>query len=263
MASRSIRMAGWSFLVVGALGAGADAAVIGDAVTIYADNGSFTDTFTIANGLLGPGAAVGELTYTLPGAITLPNTGTVIQNLTIRYVPENAVPAQENRIGLTYTLWTGASATTFTVSSGLFVLPGVPAQFGRGQATANITNGHQNIPADAGAAFAGLQPGGGGFLAQFDGAFGPAPLYVPAGSIFDVYGPNALVTTTSTNGSDFSSIAPTGVPRTSMSSQWRFNLTGGDQVGVTSSFFSSSVIPAPGAVALLALGGFATTRRRR
>lgn len=264
MASRStIQTSGLAAVVgVAIVTSAASASVSDPALTIHAVNGGGTDIVTIPLAFLAPGGPVGSLTYTLPSALTLPNTGAVIQNLNLIYVPENALPVQENLIGLNYTLWTGAQTTTFTVSSGLFTLDGAPAQYGRGSAGVSITNGNGNFAADQGVAYTGLA-GAGGFLTQFDGGFGGSPTYTPAGVLFEVFGPAALVSTTSTFGTDFVDYTFLGTNRTSMSSQWRFSLTGGDQVGVVSSFFSSSIIPAPGAVALLAIGGLVSGRRRR
>jgi xanthosine utilization system XapX-like protein len=45
-----------------------------------------------------------------------------------------------------------------------------------------------------------------------------------------------------------------------MSARWDFNLSAGDQVGVTSSYF---LVPAPGAVALFGLAGLTLGRRNR
>jgi hypothetical protein len=253
----------FSALAVAMVAGSANASVSDPALTIFADNGSATDVFTIPLALLAPGGPVGSLTYTLPGSVTLPNTGTIIQNLNLVYVPENAVPAQENRIGLNYTLWTGSEATTFTVSSGEFTLPGLPAQFGRGSAGVSITNGTFDGTADADVVFTGLQGGGLGFLTQFDGGFGAGPAYTPAGSLFNVFGPASFSSPNSDFGIDSLDYTFLGVPRTTMSSQWRFSLSPNDQVGVISSFFSSSVIPAPGAAALLAFGGLVVARRRR
>lgn len=264
MASRStIQTSGLAAVVGVAIVTGAASAAVSDpALTIHAVNGSGSDTLTIPLALLGPGGPVGSLTYTLPGIMTLPNTGAVIQNLNLIYVPENALPVQENLIGLNYTLWTGAETTTFTISSGVFTLEGMPAQYGRGSAGVSITNGNANFASDDGVTYTPLA-GAGGFLTQFDGGFGAGPTYTPAGTLFNVFGPGPLSSPTSTFGTDFVDYTFLGTDRTAMSSQWRFSLTGGDQIGVVSSFFSSNIIPAPGAVALLAIGGLVTGRRRR
>ena len=241
----------------------ANAAIIGDAVVIHAQSGVNIDIYVIAQGLLTESpAASGIFVYNSGGPVTLPNTGTVISALNLRYAPQTSGPF--NDIGINYTFLTGANTTTFTISSGEYFFGGSPAQSARGNDSLNITNGNSNFAADAAVTYAGLhQGGGGGFLTQVDGGFGAGPAYAPLGTLFQVFGPVALTSASSTSGSDFVLLTPLGTTRTSMSSQWRFSLTGGDQIGAVSTFRTSMVIPAPGAAALLAFGGMVAIRRRR
>ncbi len=249
-----------SALVVAGLSVSANASVSDPALIIYAQAGANVDTFTVPLALLGAGSEVGSLQYTLPVPLFLPNTGTWVRNLNLSYVPENALPVQENLISLGFTLWTGDATTNFTISTGTFGLA-QNAVIARGSANVGITDGNQNIFPNG---LVSYVPSNGGFLTQTNGGFGPAPAYAPLGTPFALLGPGAMSTGFgSISGGNNVPNGLLGVPGTDMSAQWRFSLTGGDQIGVTSTFFSSSIIPAPGAAAILAIGGLVATRRRR
>jgi len=237
----------------------ANAAIIGDALVIRAESGTNVDTFIVPQASLAegpPGVFVFTGVPLLDPGDGSNDTGTVFANLNLTFRPQTVGP--NNTVGLNYSLTTGPGTTVFTFSTGQYVFGGLPAQSGSGSASVNVINAN----ADAGVTYAGLQ-GGGGFLMQTDGGFGAAPTYTPAGLLFDVFGPAGLTNPTNANGLDFAFPTFLGGPRTSMSTQWRFSLTGGDQVAVVSTFNTNSVIPAPGAAALLAFGGMVLSRRRR
>lgn len=245
------------------IAAAASASVSDPALIIRAQSGANIDIFSVPLGSLAGGAEVGSLQYTLPGSLTLPNTGTRIQSLNLSYVPQNAVPVQDNVISLGFTLWTGDSTTTFTISTGEFTLPGAPAVIARASANVGISDGHLFAFPDGVANYAGGY-GGGGYFAQTNGWFGGDPTYTPAGTAFGIIGPAALAAPFgSDSGGGMIPNTVLGAAATSMSAQWSFSLTGGDQVGVTSTFTSSSIIPAPASAALLGLGGLLASRRRR
>lgn len=246
--------------VAAGVAAAANASVSDPALIIYAQSGPNTDTILVPLAALAPGAEVGSLQYTLPAPLFLPQTGTWIRNLNLSYVPENALPAQENLISLGYTLWTGANTTNFVISTGQFgIAPN--AVVAHGSANVGITDGTQLVFPDGLVAYT---PQNGGFLTQTNGWFGPGPAYTPTGNPFAVLGPGNMATGFGSI-SGGNNVPPTllGAPAANMSAQWRFSLTGGDQIGVTSTFFSSSTVPAPGAAAILALGGCVVSRRRR
>lgn len=249
-----------SAVVIAGLATAANASVSDPALIIYAQSGANVDTILVPLGLLAPGAEVGSLQYTLPVPLFLPNTGTWIRNLNLSYVPENAVPAQENLISLGYTLWTGGATTNFIISTGQFgITPN--AVIAHGSANVGITDGNGQAFPDG---LVSYVPTNGGFLTQTNGWFGAGPTYTPNGAQFAQLGPGNMATGFGSI-SGGNNVPPTllGAPAANMSAQWRFSLTGGDQIGVTSTFFSSSIIPAPGAAAVLALGGIVTFRRRR
>ncbi len=247
-------------LAVAGIAAAASASVSDPALIIHAQAGANVDTFVVPLGLLGPGAEVGSLQYTLPSPLFLPNTGTWVRNINLSYVPENALPVQENLISLGFTLWTGSATTNFVISTGQFgIAPN--AVIARGSANVGITDGTQIQFPDGAVTYT---PFNGGFLTQTNGAFGVGPVYAPLGSPFALLGPGPMSTGfASISGGNNVPNTPLGAPASDMSAQWRFSLTGGDQIGVTSTFFSTSVIPAPGSVAILAFGGILAARRRR
>lgn len=249
-----------SVLAVTGLAAAASASVSDPALILHAQSGANVDTFLVPLAALAPGAEVGSLQYTLPAPLFLPNTGTWVRNINLSYVPENALPIQDNLISLGFTLWTGQATTNFTISTGLFTLA-QNAVIARGSANVGITDGTQLVFPDGVVSYV---PGNGGFLTQTNGGFGPGPAYLPLGTPFALLGPGNMSTGFgSISGGNNVPNTPLTGPAADMSAQWRFSLTGGDQIGVTSTFFSSSIIPAPGAAAILALGGIVATRRRR
>ena len=251
-----------SAVAVAGIAAAANASVSDPALIIHAQSGANVDTILVPLAALAPGAEVGSLQYTLPAPLFLPQTGAWIQSLNLSYVPENALPAQENLISLGYTLWTGAATTNFTISTGQFgIAPN--AVIAHGSANVGISDGN-GLPNGFPNGLASYVPSNGGFLTQTNGWFGPGPTYTPTGSPFALLGPgNMSVGFGSISGGNNVPPTPLGAPASNMSAQWRFSLTGGDQIGVTSTFFSSSNIPAPGAAAVLALGGIVAIRRRR
>jgi hypothetical protein len=242
------------------LSAATQASVSDPALIIHAQAGLNIDTFTVPLALLAAGAEVGSLQYNLPAPLFLPNTGTWVQSLNLSYVPENAVPVQDNLISLGFTLWTGGATTNFVISTGEFgIAPN--AVIARGSANVGVTDGAgQNFPDG----IVQYIPSNGGFLTQTNGGFGIGPVYAPSGTPFALLGPGPMSTGFgSISGGNNVPATVLGAPASDMSAQWRFSLTGNDQIGVTSTFFSSSIIPAPGAAALLAFGGLVATRRRR
>lgn len=243
-----------------AIAAAAGASVSDPALIIHAQSGANVDTFSVPLASLAPGAEVGSLFYSLPAPLFLPNTGTWVRNLNLSYVPENAVPVQDNLISLGFTLWSGPATTNFIISTGqMTVTPN--AVIARGSANVGITDGAGQMPPDG---LVTYMPSNGGFLTQTNGWFGAGPTYTPTGTPFALLGPGTMSTGfASISGGNNVPNTILGAPATDMSAQWRFSLTGNDQIGVTSTFFSSSIIPAPGAVALLAFGGMVATRRRR
>lgn len=242
------------------LAAAAQASVSDPALIIHAQSGANVDSFSVPLASLAPGAEVGSLFYSLPAPLFLPNTGTWIRNINLSYVPENAVPVQENLISLGFTLWSGAATTNFIISTGEFgVSPN--AVVARGSANVGITDGAGQMPPDG---LVSYVPSNGGFLTQTNGGFAGAPTYTPTGTPFALLGPGSMSTGFgSISGGNNMPNTVLGAPASNMSAQWRFSLTGNDQIGVTSTFFSTSTIPAPGAAALLAFGGLVVSRRRR
>lgn len=163
------------------------------------------------------------------------------------------------QVALNFAVLAGGLPTMFTVTSALLSFPAINPAFAHASAAATVTD----LNGD-GASFTGAFAGGDAYLAQYNG-FVPGgttfttlvgPLSVPAGG-----GPSASGMDESLpGGGTFVNI---GGPVVDMSAQWSFTLSAGDLASGTSIYTISDVIPAPGAGALLALGGLAALRRSR
>lgn len=156
-------------------------------------------------------------------------------------------------VQLNFSVSAGTLDTSFVISSPLLSFPTIdPAQ---GRATAGVTvtdtdgngasltaNGQPSLYTSR---YNGLVPGGTLFADLIDG-----PVVAAA---FD----SATDSDSFPGGGMFS---PIGVAVSDMSARFAFTLTANDEASGTSSY---EIVPAPGAVALLGLGGLLAARRRR
>ena len=192
-----------------------------------------------------------------------PNVLGTITSATVGFKNYNpAFPAPFNdvkSVDLGFTVFAGASDTTFTVTSGLSSFANLwPGEL---RATGGMTL-TDSAGTPAGATVWGNQPGGAYYSTFYNGgapASGTsfADLIGQPGGFFSV-GTNA-----SDSRTDESAPAPNftliGGPIGSISAQWAFTLTQGDQAGTTSALWA---IPAPASVSLVGAGLLGMRRRR-
>jgi hypothetical protein len=156
-------------------------------------------------------------------------------------------------VQLNFSVSSGTLDTTFTISSPLLSFPTLDPAVGRASAGVSVTDTDGN-----GATMSpDMQPGL--YTAQYNGL-------VPTGTLFAdlLTGPVAAGAFDSATDSDSSpgggAFAPIGNPVSDMSSRFRFTLTANDEASGTSTY---EIVPAPGTLALLGLGGVLAGRRRR
>lgn len=156
-------------------------------------------------------------------------------------------------VQLNFSVSAGTLDTSFVISSPLLSFPVLdPAQ---GRATAGVSVTDTN--GDGASLSLNGQPGL--YTSRYNGL-------VPGGSLFAdlLTGPVTAAAFDSATDSDSfpggGNYAPIAGPVTDMSSRFAFTLTAGDEASGTSSY---EIVPAPGAVALLGLGGLLAARRRR
>lgn len=156
-------------------------------------------------------------------------------------------------VQVNFSVSAGSLMTAFTINSPLLSFATITNAAGRASAgvTATDTDGNGATVASAG------QPEL--YLSQYNG-------FVPSGTLFAdlIPGPvvaaafdSAAASESSPGGGLYSPIAN---PVSNMSARYAFTLTANDEASGTSTY---EIIPAPGALALLGLGGLAATRRRR
>lgn len=151
----------------------------------------------------------------------------------------------------------GIVNTTFTVTSTLLSFPTITN--GQAIASAAISVTDSATFGDVGqVSVVGLQPGGNAFSARFNGNTDSFAHLIATGS--QVISPGGTVAFVGQSAS-FPSYDPVTGSVFDMQSQFNFTLSRFDRAAGTSTF--EVVIPAPGALALLGLGGLVASRRRR
>lgn len=194
----------------------------------------------------------GSAVWVLPAPVDIMSGPTVIARLTqMTGFVRPIMGGLPNLISLGFTFRAGDSDTTFTVDSPLYGLDPIENEAARTSAGVTVTDQNGDGVTLTGAsadgfafrtAYNGVSPGGTEFAEIIAGvAAGPGGsntvnMADPGGGLYTAIG----------NVDD-------------MSSRWNFVLSATDQVGATSVW---EVIPSPGAVSLLALGGLVAARRR-
>jgi MYXO-CTERM domain-containing protein len=156
-------------------------------------------------------------------------------------------------VQVNFSVSAGSLMTAFTINSPLLSFATINSAVGRASAgvTATDTDGDGATVAAAG------QPAL--YLSQYNG-------FVPSGTLFAdlIAGPvsapafdSQTASGSSPGGGGFSPIAD---PVSDMSARFNFTLTANDEASGTSTY---EIIPTPGVIALLGLGGLVATRRRR
>jgi len=220
-------------------------------IRVTATNASGTGTFTVplADVTINPN---GSAIWILPAPVDVMDGPTVIARLTqMTGFVRPTIGALPNLISLGFTFTAGSSATTFTVDSTVFGINPITDEAGRASGGVTVTDRNSD-----GVTLTGASPNGFAYRTAYNGA-------APGGTQFAdlIQGVSAgpagsnTVNMSSPGGGLYTPIGDV----TDMSSRWQFVLTANDQVGATSVW---EVIPAPGTVSLLALGGLVAARRR-
>jgi hypothetical protein len=253
--------------IAAAIGMGAPAALAGgfsyETFFVSAKTGSGDQGFfllTIDHGDYDP--LSGTYDWSVPEAIEIRDVFSneliaTIMSAEIHYAlggPAGPQPGGGNPIvNLDFAIQADDELTEITVTSALLDFDTINGAEGRSSAGITVTD----LLGD-GAAMNGLQPDGNMYTAQYNGL---APGGTQFTSFFDTleasdFGSNS----TSAESAPGGAFLPIGDPVNNMSSQFNFSLTPFDLASGTSTW---EIVPAPGAIALLALGGLVGTRRRR
>lgn len=236
---------------VGALGSAAQAEIIGPGITITATNSLGTSTYTVE--LDDPFSETfpnGNWRYVLPDPVVMRNdTGDVIATLNDLRGDVFTNP----HVLIVFDVTAGMSDTVFQVSSAIETVGPFPAASAMGGGAAAMTWADSN--GVGGATVTGLYGDGAAHRMLINGV---APGFGnPLASV--LVGPFTVASGTDSTFVNTGGI-PAGVAITSIGSQFRFRLSAGDTATGNSTF---TVIPTPGAAALLGLGIFAYGFRRK
>ena len=229
-----------------ALGAAASAQLSDPYLLVRATNAGGTGTFMVPLANTSPGPN-GSTTFSLGAPEDIfdgPNLIATVTQLTSTVRPMNGT--QPNTISLSFTFYAGSTDTTFEVLSTIFTFDPIENTAARATAGITITDSDGN-----GATSMGTIDG-----AHYSARYG-------ANTFADLLNDTVTAGMGGSNTDDDRSPTTGFTPiagATDMTAVWGFTLSANDQVGVTSSYF---IVPAPGALALLGLGGLTMARRRR
>lgn len=165
-----------------------------------------------------------------------------LSNTTMRYISDPVV-------SLSFSLMAGGSGINASIASGLLSFS---TAFSEGKASASVTVTDSD---GDGATLTGMASGGEMYSAHYNG-------YLGAGTTFASHDGASLVAGAWDSNSTSESLGFLTIGNAfDMSSQYAFNLSANDQASGTSVWVTQP-IPAPGALALMGLAGFAARRRR-
>jgi len=178
------------------------------------------------------------------------------------YNPAFPVGVQDLKsVEVAFTVTAGASDTSFIVTSGLSSFANLfPGEL---RATSGMTL-TDSAGSPGGATIYGDQPGGAYFSTFYNAVGGVPATGTTFADLLSVGGSQSVGVNGSTSWSEDYPVTPgtfdpVGVAIGSLSSQWAFTLTQGDQSGTSSAFFA---IPAPASVTLVGVGLMGLRRRR-
>ncbi len=170
----------------------------------------------------------------------------------------DATLVQDPEVNLNFAVQAGPNPTVFYVASSEITFDPIDPAWGRASAAFTLTDSSGDFD---GAWLTGIGDTGGAYLAQYNGwagnPMGPDGITFAEGIFSMAAGPGGIVDETYNEPESGYSGIPD--PVDSMSSLISFELSAADSASGTSAF---SIIPEPGALALLALGGLALLRRR-
>ena len=240
-----------SFLIgvscAGVMAASAQGGVIGNAITITAQNGSTSGQWQISNDAI-QWDAEGRWSWNSSGPVTIRdgsnNAVAVLDSLSLGYQEDPVV-------SVSFAVTASSTPTMFTISSGLLSFP---AFFGEARASSTFTltdldgDGAGMIGAFGGDAYRatlnGLIPGPTMFTSQIPSYVSPAFTATPAGASTPI-GPGFI---------------PVGLI-SSMQAAYSFTLSANDSASGTSVFVTR--VPTPAGFMIVALAGVLGGRRRR
>lgn len=163
---------------------------------------------------------------------------------------------QDPQVTANFNVSSGVVNTSFTINSSFLSFPTIPGAIGLATAFIGVTD--SAAFGDIGSVtLTGLQPGGSAFSARYNNntqtfinLITGGTAGVGAGGSTSFIGQNP----------SFPGYDTLGASASDMQSQFRFTLSRFDRASGTSTY---EIIPAPGAAALLGLGGLVAARRRR
>jgi hypothetical protein len=151
---------------------------------------------------------------------------------------------------LNFTAQANSSTTTFVFTSGLVTFGALVNPTAQASAGVTVTDNNGN-----GASFTGLQSDSRAYWANYNGT-------APAGTNYATFFPAVSATALQGSNSMSDNLGPTPIAGSvsSMSAQFNFSVSAFDAATGTSNF---QIVPTPGALVLLSMGGMAAVRRRR
>lgn len=175
----------------------------------------------------------------------------VTRGIVATLVTGNLFIQTDPQINLGFSVQAGDSDTEFTITSALLSFPTISNAEGRASAGLTATD----VTGD-GATLTGTGPGGGAYLAQYNG-------FVPGGATFSELVPSVVAPQFGSwsefendpNGGGFRAIAD---PVSDMSAQLNFTLSQNDLASGTTNFI---IVPEPASLMLIAIGALALRRR--
>lgn len=248
--SKTVQMGARGVLVVGAIAALAGSAHAGLSqiiLEVHAEVNGMTGTYQVPQsaGVWTGQQFVWQLQQPAPIVSSTGQTLGMIQNAAV-FVVEDPI------IAVNFNIASTALNTSFTISSPLLSFPTIGSAIGSASAAVSVT--------DLGGDGATLTPNGpGAYNAHYNGL-------VPGGTTFAdlLAGPVIAAPFSTANASqDFpggGGFVPIAGAVSDMSARWDFTLSPNDIASGTGVF---TVIPAPSAIGVIALGGLLAGRRRR
>lgn len=219
----------------------ASAGIVGDAFVITATNANGTDSFSIPQSSLQWSNDTQSWVFETSGGWSESmSNGVTLTSISTEYV-------EDPMIFFNFGGSTGGVATVFTVTSATLTFGALLNPTGYASSGLTLTDNNSG----GGASMIGYHAGGNAYKAVYNGA----SVFASQTASFNVVNPNGTLT----NGGNLLGVVIPGAVA-SMQAQWNFEVSADDSFGATSTWV---VVPAPGAMGLLGLGGLLIARRRR